>query len=248
MDISNSAAVDEVFATINPEAVINCAAYTDVDGAESNAEACYAANSTGVENLAASAKTHGAAFVTISTDYVFGGEKRGFYLESDTPDPLGVYGMAKYEGERRAKAANPDSMIVRSGWIYGTGGTNFLSKMHLFLAEGKRIKAIADSYGTPTYANDLAKRLRELAGVNRGGVYHVTNSGPGTSYAGFAQKVAEIGGYDPSLIELVSADSMQRPAPRPQSSKLGTTVLDQVNLDPLPDWEKALQKFLLTNN
>lgn len=244
MDIADAAAVDSVLQLEKPDALINCAAYTDVDGAESNAEACYAANATGVENLAASCARAGAAFVTISTDYVFGGRNLGFYTEEDFPDPLGIYGQAKYEGELLARAANADSIIVRSGWIYGAHGTNFLSKMHLFLAEGKKIKAIADAYGTPTFGNDLAVRLRKLAELKRPGIYHVTNSGPGTSYSGFAKKVAEIIGSDPALIEEVSADSMQRPAPRPASSKLGSVVLEQAKLTPLPDWEEALQRFL----
>lgn len=247
MDISNTDAVDKIYAETKPEAVINCAAYTDVDGAESNVEGCYAANAYGVENLAAAAKKHGAVFVTISTDYVFDGENFGFYTEDDEPNPLGVYGKAKYEGELLARAANPDSIIVRSGWIYGPGGTNFLSKMHIFLSERKKIKAINDSHGTPTNANDLAARLRELAELKRPGIYHVTNSGDGTTYAGFAHKAAKILGCDPALVEEVPADSMQRPAPRPRSSKLGTVVLEQAKLTPLPDWEEALKNFLMSN-
>jgi dTDP-4-dehydrorhamnose reductase len=248
MDISDAAAVVEIFTQTLPDAVINCAAYTDVDGAETNIELCYAVNSYGVENLAAATKKISAAFVTISTDYVFDGENTGFYTEEDTPNPISVYGKAKYEGEIRARDANQDSIIVRSGWIYGKDGTNFLSKMHLFLAKGNPVKAISDSYGTPTYANDLAKRLRELAELKQPGIYHVTNSGEGTSYAGFARKVAEIKSYDTALIENVSADSMQRPAPRPRSSKLASVVLEKNNLAPLPGWEKALENFLKSEN
>jgi dTDP-4-dehydrorhamnose reductase len=143
--------------------VLNCAAYTDVDGAESNPEAARLANTLGVENLAASSKSVGSRFVTISTDYVFDGENSGFYTEEDIPNPRGVYAITKYEGEVAAARANPESVIVRSGWIYGHGGTNFLSVMHTLLGQGKKIKAIGDAYGTPTFASDLAKRLRELA-------------------------------------------------------------------------------------
>jgi dTDP-4-dehydrorhamnose reductase len=253
MDISDAAAVEEILYRNKPDVVINCAAYTDVDGAETNAEKCYAANAVGVENLAAASRKTNAVFITISTDYVFDGLNSGFYTEEDKPDPLGIYGQAKLAGELRARRANPASMIVRSGWIYGAGGTNFLSRMHLFLAVGKSIKAISDSYGTPTYANDLAKRLRELAELDRPGIYHVTNSGEGTSYAGFARKVAELIGAEQSLVEEVSADSMKRPAPRPRSSKLGSSklasvVLEKIKLAPLPDWEKALENFLKSEN
>ncbi len=254
LDISDAAAVERIISGANgavPDAIINCAAYTDVDAAETNAALCYAANAHGVENLAATAKNINAVFVTISTDYVFNGEKTGFYTEDDKPDPLGVYGKAKLEGEFRAKAVNLDSIIVRSGWIYGAGGTNFLSRVHLLLAEGNQVSAISDSYGTPTNAGDLAVRLRELAALNAPGIYHVTNADEGTSregispkgisYARFARKAAEIKGYDLNLISDVSSSTLQRPAPRPRSSRLATL---HKKLAPLPDWEKALEVFL----
>ena len=239
LDIADTRAVSDWFESNRPQAVLNCAAYTDVDGAESNPEASRLANTVGVENLAASSKSVGARFVTISTDYVFDGENRGFYTEEDQPNPRGVYAVTKYEGEVAAAYANPESIIVRSGWIYGHGGTNFLSVMHSLLAQGKRIKAIADAYGTPTFANDLAQRLRQLAETNTFGIFHATNSGDGTSYLGFAEKVCEIGGHDKGLIEPVFNDDLKRPAPRPVSSKLAS-----VRLDLLPDWEEALGRFL----
>lgn len=244
LNIADTEAVSKWFETHRPDAVLNCAAYTDVDGAESDPEASRLANTVGVENLAASSKSVGARFVTISTDYVFDGENRGFYTEDATPNPRGVYAITKYEGELGAGRANPESVIVRSGWIYGHGGTNFLSVMHSLLGQGKRIKAIGDAYGTPTFANDLARRLRELAGTDASGIFHVTNSGEGTSYFEFAEKICEIGGYNTELIEQVSYDDLKRPAPRPVSSKLGSVRMDELGLDPLPYWEQALGRFL----
>ena len=241
LNIAETDAVSNWLESNRPEAVLNCAAYTDVDGAESNPDASRLANEIGVGNLAASSKSVGARFVTISTDYVFDGENRGFYTEHDPPNPHGVYAVTKYEGEVAAANANSESVIVRSGWIYGYGGTNFLSVMHTLLAQGKKIKAIRDAYGTPTFANDLARRLRELAETNESGIFHVTNSGEGTSYLGFAEKVCEICGYDKNLIEPVSNDDLKRPAPRPVSSKLRTTFS---GLPPLQDWECALREFL----
>lgn len=242
LDISDRDAVFEAMVTYLPDAVLNCAAFTDVDGAETNPDGARAANSVGVRNLAEGCKDQRAKLISISTDYVFDGQNRGFYTELDAPNPRGVYATTKYEGEIEAAKANPDSVIVRSGWIYGRGGTNFLSVMHTLLRDGKRIKAIRDSYGTPTYANDLAKRLREFAGMEEiRGTFHVTNSGEGTSYLGFAEKVCEIGGFDKSLLEEVSNDDLKRPAPRPVSSKLGTAFS---SLPPLRDWESALREFL----
>lgn len=244
LDIADKMAVFDVFKRENFDAAINCAAYTDVDGSETNIEKCFAANSTGVENLALAAKETNSGFVTISTDFVFDGTNKDFYTQRDTPNPLGVYGKAKLDGEIKARNAYARSIIVRSGWIYGMGGTNFLSVMDKLLADGKTIKAIYDSYGTPTFANDLAKRLRELAELDLPAIYHVTNSGEGTSYAGFAEKVCELKGFDMNLLEKASADSLKRPAPRPQSSKMRCLFSEKFGLKPLQTWEEALTEFL----
>ncbi len=244
LDISNREAVFDLFEREKPAAVLNCAAYTDVDGAETNQKACYAANGDGVENLALASKKIDAAFVTISTDYIFDGAKDDFYTQRDTPNPQGVYAKSKLLGEQRARDAYARSIVVRSGWIYGHGGTNFLSVMHKLLAEGKQIKVISDSYGTPTSAVDLARRLRELAELDLPGVYHVTNSGRGASYAGFARKVCELGNFDKNLLQVVSVNDLKRPAPRPISSKLRCLFSQKFGLSPLPDWEKALLEFL----
>jgi dTDP-4-dehydrorhamnose reductase len=240
MDIADRDSVRNGLRAEKPDAVLNCAAYTDVDGAEAHPDRARAANSQGVQYLAEACKETGARFITISTDYVFDGSNAGFYTEDEVPNPRGVYAVTKYEGELAAARVNESSIIVRSGWIYGRGGTNFLSVMHRLLAEGKQIKAIKDAFGTPTFANDLARRLRDLAGTEASGIFHVTNSGPGTSYLGFAEKVCEIGGYDKELIEVVSNDDLKRPAPRPKSSKLGSLR----DMPPLPDWEDALARFL----
>ncbi len=244
LDISNRAQVLETCAREQPEAVINCAAYTNVDGAETNQELCYAANAVGVENLALAAKQTGAAFVTISTDYVFDGANEDFYTQRDEPNPQSVYGKSKLAGERAARDAYARSIIVRSGWIYGAGGTNFLSVLPELLAAGKTTKAISDAYGTPTFANDLARRLRQLASLDLPCVFHAANSGAGASYEEFARKVCEIKGFDENLLERVSNDTLKRPAPRPKSSKLACLFSQEFGLAPLPDWEKALEEFL----
>ncbi len=244
LDIADKSSVVESFNSHRPDAVLNCAAFTDVDGAETKQDAARDANTVGVRNLAEAAKQTDARFVTISTDYVFDGSNPGFYTENDDANPRGVYAETKYEGELAATEANSESAVVRSGWIYGHGGTNFLSVMHHLLAEGKKIKAISDAYGTPTFANHLAERLRDLAEKKTSGIFHIANSGTGTSYLGFANKVCEIGGFDKGLIEPVSNDDLKRPAPRPVSSKLASVRLEELGLRPLPDWEQALVEFL----
>jgi dTDP-4-dehydrorhamnose reductase len=240
LDISNRGSILSIMGGVRPEAVINCAAFTDVDGSETDTAACFAANARGVENLAIACRRVEAAFVTISTDYVFDGSNPGFYTQRDTPNPLGVYAKAKREGEIRAFAAYPRSVIVRSGWIYGEHGTNFLSVIPRLLSERRTIKAISDSYGTPTFAGDLAARLRELAAADLPGVYHVTNSGPGCSYLEFAEKICEIGGFDRNLLEPISHAELKRPALRPASSKLACLISEKLGFDPMRDWEEAL--------
>jgi dTDP-4-dehydrorhamnose reductase len=244
LDISDRNRVFDVLEREKPDAVINCAAYTNVDGAESDENKCYAANAFGVENLALAAKKIDCAFVTISTDYVFDGAKTGFYAQRDTPNAQSVYAKAKLEGEIRARNAYARSIIVRSGWIFGTGGTNFLSVIHGLLAEGKQVKVISDAYGTPTFADDLAKRLRELAQLDLPCIFHVTNAGAGASYEGFARKVCEIKGFDAKLLERVSVKDLNRPAPRPVSSKLVCLFSEKFGLAPLRSWETALAEFL----
>lgn len=244
LDISDFARVEEIFRLEKPEIVLNCAAYTDVDRSESDAKSCYAANSAGVENLARAARRIDSAFVTISTDYVFDGAKDGFYNQRDTPNPLGVYGKAKLDGEIKAKNVYARSIVVRTGWIFGNFGTNFLSVMRRRLEEGKTIQAISDSFGTPTFAVDLARRLRELALLDIPAVYHVTNGGEKASYAEFARKICSIKNFDDSLVESVSADSLVRAAPRPQNSALCCLISEKFGLPPLQSWEQALAEFL----
>lgn len=244
LDIADSASVGRAMDEHRPDAVINCAAYTNVDGAEREPEKAEAANVTGVSNLAASAKEFGSAFVTISTDYVFDGAYDGFYTQRHQPNPLGVYAKTKRDGEIAALETYARSIVVRTGWIYGHGGTNFLCVIDKLLSEGKTVSAIADAYGTPTFAGDLAKRLRELAELDMPAIFHVTNSGPGTSFFGFAEKICEIRGHDPGLIEPVPKDSLKRPAPRPANSKIACLFSERFGLEPMPDWEDGMRRFL----
>jgi dTDP-4-dehydrorhamnose reductase len=244
LDISDREQVFELFENEKFEAVLNCAAYTNVDGAETDSVRCLLANDAGVRTLAKASKQVNSVFVTISTDYVFDGTKGDFYTQRDTPNPQGVYAMSKFVGEKAAQNTYARSIIVRSGWIFGEGGTNFLSVMPKLLAEGKSIKAIYDSFGTPTFAKDLARRLRELAELDLPAIYHVCNEGNGTTFAEFAEKICELKGFDKNLIERVSMDSLSRPAPRPRDSRLKCLFSQKFGLSPLQNWEKALTEFL----
>ena len=196
LDISNESAIERAFATERPDVVINCAAWTDVDGCEFDRDRAMAANAHGPELLALACRKAGALFITISTDYVFDGTKDGFYTQRDQPNPLSVYGVSKLEGERRAQAAWARTIVVRSGYIFGPGGANFLSTLVDRASRGERLKVIKDSFGTPTYAVDLAKRIYELSRLDLPGLFHVVNDGEGRQFRGFCRNCSENRGLE----------------------------------------------------
>ena len=244
LDISNA---DEVLRTLhegNPDVVINCAAWTDVDGCEHDRERAFAANARGPENLANGSHEMNSTFVTISTDYVFDGTKEGLYTENDEPNPRSIYGLSKLEGERLAQKAYPATIVVRSGFIFGPGGTNFLSTIVERARRGEKIKAIRDAYGTPTYSRDLALRLRELAQLNHPGIFHVANAGDGVSYEEFAREAILMAGCVGVEVEGIQTDSLKRPAPRPHNSRLRSPKSEAVGLSPLPGWRDSLNEFV----
>ncbi|HYO90917.1 MAG TPA: dTDP-4-dehydrorhamnose reductase [Pyrinomonadaceae bacterium] len=244
LDITDDQNVRAVTERERPETIINCAAWTDVDGCESDAERAFAANARGPEVLAEACRRVGAQLITISTDYVFDGAKDGFYTQRDDPQPKNIYGTAKLAGERRAQAACARTVVVRSGWIFGAGGRNFLSRVTELARSGRALKAIHDAYGTPTYAVHLAARLRELAMLDLPGIYHIVNGGEGASYAEFTRAALSAAGDDESVVEEVSMDSLQRAAPRPRNSRLRCLLSPALNLQPLPHWHEALREFV----
>lgn len=246
LDITDEHAVRETLARERPDTIINCAAWTDVDGCELDPQRAFLVNARAPEILASEARRVSASLVTISTDYVFDGNKQGFYTQRDDPHPSSVYGAAKLEGERRAQLASARTVVVRTGWIFGPGGRNFLATVVERARRGERLKAIADAYGTPTYAVDLAARLRELAELDLPGIYHVTNAGAGASFEEFARAAVAVSGAAGIEIEPVSMDSLARPAPRPRNSRLRCLLSEALRLAPLPDWREALARFAAT--
>jgi dTDP-4-dehydrorhamnose reductase len=244
LDISNQGLVTRTLLDAKPELVINCAAWTDVDGCELHPERAYAANTHGPENLANASREAGALLITISTDYVFDGKKPGFYTQRDQPNPESIYGKSKLEGERRAQQASVRTIVVRTGFIFGAGGNNFLSMIVERARRGEKLKAISDSFGTPTFARDLSVRLRELAERDLPGVFHVVNAGDGASYEEFARRALDLGGFVGTGLDSIETDSLQRPAPRPRNSRLKCLLSEAIGLTPLPDWRDALADFV----
>jgi dTDP-4-dehydrorhamnose reductase len=246
LDITDASAVEQVLLREQPQVVVNCAAWTDVDGCELDSPRAFAVNARAVETLAVASRRIDAAFITISTDYVFDGEKAGFYTQRDHPNPISIYGQAKLEGERRATAEYARSIIVRTGWIFGASGSNFLSTVVERTRRGERLKAINDMYGIPTYTPHLVARLRELADLDLPGTYHIVGGGQPVSFDGFAGEAFALSGgteANASLIESVSINSLHRPAPRPRNSCLRCLLSEAIGLAPLPAWKSALREF-----
>ena len=204
-------------------------------------------NARGPELLALACRRVGALLITISTDYVFDGEKDGFYTQRDQPNPQSAYAVFKLEGERRAQVAWARTMVIRTGYVFGSGGTNFLSSIVERAQRGERLRAINDSYGTPTYAHDLAGRLRRLAQLDLPGTYHVVNAGEGTSFEDFARLALAAAGLDIALIEGVSMSTLIRPAPRPRNSRLRCLLSEAIGLAELPSWKTAVRDFVATS-
>jgi len=244
LDITDEDQVNATLERERPEVVINCAAWTNVDQCEFDSERAQKVNAYGPELLALGCRRLGALFITISTDYVFDGEKNGFYTQRDQPNPQSVYAVSKLEGERRAQNAWARTIIVRSGYIFGSGGTNFLSSVIDCARRGETLRAINDAVGTPTYAPDLARQLRRLAQLDLPGTYHVVNAGVGSSFEEFARCALEMAGLDPDLVQGVGLDSLNRSAPRPRNSRLRCLISEALGLDPLPSWQNALRDFV----
>ena len=244
LNIVDADLVDKTITEQQPEVVINCAAWTDVDGCESDEARAFQVNSLGPEILARACKKIDAAFVTISTDYVFDGKKEGFYTQLDEPNPLSVYGVSKLEGEQRSRSVYPKTIVVRTGFVFGAGGRNFLSTIISRARRGETLQAISNAHGTPTFAADLAARLRELGVRGTAEVFHVVNSGTGSTYEEFARLALEIAGLGQTEVRPVTEESLKRPAPRPANSRLRCLVSESLALVPMADWQDALQRFV----
>lgn len=244
LDIGDAEKVEAVVTRERPDAVINCAAWTDVDGCESDPAKAERANAAGPENLARACRQANAVLLTISTDYVFDGSKEGFYTQRDQPRPLSVYGRSKLEGERRPQAEHARTIVVRTGYIFGPGGRNFLSTVVERAKRGEKLKAIGDSWGTPTYARDLAARLRELVELDLPGIFHVVSAGEGASFETFTREALKLAHCEHGIVEPVRMDSLSRPAPRPRNSKMKCLLSEAIGLRPLPPWQEGLAHFV----
>jgi dTDP-4-dehydrorhamnose reductase len=238
LDVTDPASVAETVADVAPDVVVNAAAYTAVDAAEDDEESAVAGNVTGPENLARACARVGATLVHVSTDYVFAGDADTPY---DVDDPLGprtVYGRTKAEGEAAVRAVLPGARIVRTAWLYGAGGPNFVRTMSRLALSGRTVTVVDDQVGSPTWSRHLAQGLA-LAPTAPPGTYHLAGSGS-TSWFGFARAVFEELGVDPQRVQPCTTADMPRPAPRPAYSVLSDRAWREAGLPGLPEWRTAL--------
>ena len=242
VDITDAAAVRRAILGARPDAVVNCAAYTDVDGAESHWASAEAVNCTGAGNVAAAAAKAGASIVHVSTDYVFDGSKREPWVESDATGPLGVYGETKLGGEHAVAEATSAYAIVRTAWLFGAGGKNFVDTMLGLGAQRDEVAVVTDQVGCPTWAGHLAGALVELAErPDETGIHHIAGAGS-CSWNELALALFRRAGID-CRVRPASTDEFPRPARRPAYSVLGTERARPLALAP---WQEGIAAYLAT--
>lgn len=241
LDITDLSAVKT--AVSGHEVVINCAAFTKVDDAESRESEAFAINATGATNLARAAATEGARLIQVSTDYVFDGRATSPYSEDSPRNPVSAYGKTKAEGERLALELNPGrTLIVRTAWLYGAHGPNFVKTMLRLAAERESLTVVDDQVGQPTWTRDVAVQIKRLIEADVAeGIFHATSSGR-TSWFGFARAIFELAGLDPKRISPISSADFVRPAPRPAFSVLAHEAWAKVEIPPIGDWGERLRE------
>ena len=225
------------------DAVLHCAAYTDVDGAEHNPELAMKVNAEAARFVAEAARERRATMVYVSTDYVFDGESSVPYDETSPVNPLSIYGESKLQGERQVAAVCPeDFLTVRTGWLYGSG-KGFVDWVRQGLAEGRELPLIEDLRGSPTYVFELAEAILRLVEEGHKGVVHFVNRGV-TSWLDFGHAIAEELAVESPRLRPVSAESLGRPAPRPAYSALAVDKYEQATGEKVPLWREALRRYL----
>lgn len=242
LDVTDRRAVERAVTREAPEAVVQCAAYTDVDGAEGDFERALEVNATATGHLAEVCHTLQASFVYPSTDYVFDGGSTRPYLPDDAPRPMNAYGRSKLAGEQAAGRAERH-LVVRTSWLYGAGGANFVETMLRVAAERERVEVVGDQIGRPTWTRNLAGAITRLLEKDAQGVLHVTDSGPPTSWYGFAKEILGSIGAAEKVREIASAQFV-RPAARPTYSVLDLKEAERLLGFPPPDWRESLKRYM----
>ena len=241
MELTDPSSVSALLAALRPSVVINAIAFTDVDGCETERDKAFAVNGEGVRNLALATREIGARLVQVSTDYVFDGSKETPWLEDDPVNPLSVYGRSKLVGEEAARL-NPDHLIVRTQWLYGLHGKNFIETMLRLGGEREEVAVVHDQVGSPTWTVDLSLAIRALMEKDLRGTFHAANGGY-CSWFDFARAIFREAGLG-TRVRPITTEELGRPAPRPRYSALDCSKLTRETGFTPEGWEEALKKYL----
>jgi len=244
VDITDLPAFQEVVIRQKPQAVIHAAAFTAVDECELQPAEAFRVNAEGTRNVALACRQARIPMLYVSTDYVFDGEKTEPYVESDSPNPINIYGRSKLEGERYVSDLIDRFWIVRTSWLFGPLGKNFVKTILNAARRGQSLRVVNDQVGSPTYTVDLAAALEQILEKGGPGIYHVTNQGHCSWYE-FAEEILRQAGLEGISLTPIPTSASGRPAPRPRNSCLANTRLQQEGLDLLPPWQDALRRYLL---
>jgi dTDP-4-dehydrorhamnose reductase len=251
LDLADTAAISRTVRALRPQLIVNAAAYTEVDVAQTNADTAFAINAKGPEILAAEAKAVGAALIHYSTDYVFDGAKPESYVETDAPNPASVYGLSKLAGEQAVAASGAAHIILRTSWLYAARGKNFLLTMLKLARERPELRVVADQFGAPTWARSVAEASAQIVArcgnspaamvetvERQSGVYHLTAAGR-VSWHGYARAILREAGLSTPVRAITTAE-YPLPAPRPANSVLSSAKLAACFDVVLPAWEKGV--------
>jgi dTDP-4-dehydrorhamnose reductase len=246
IDITNRPGTATIITGIQPDIIINCAAFTDVDACETEKEKAFAVNAHGIENLAFVAKSLDIPVVHFSTDYVFDGRKITPYIENDTPNPLTVYGKSKLAGEERLSAITPRHYTFRIAWLYGVHGNNFVKTIHSIALqrarEKKRLNVVNDQFGTPTYTQEVCTQVLKIISTGAYGIYHCTNEGA-CSWYDFACAIVKAFDIGVDVVPC-KTEEFPRPAPRPAYSVLENAHIKSLGLPTMRFWKEAFDTFV----
>jgi dTDP-4-dehydrorhamnose reductase len=244
VDITRPDALPACIAATRPEVVIHAAAFTAVDECERQPDLAFRVNGEGTRLVAQACRDAGLPMLYVSTDYVFDGEKPAPYLESDAPNPLGVYGRSKLEGEKHVGEILAGYWIVRTSWLFGPHGKNFVATILQRARSGETLRVVDDQIGAPTYTMHLAAALEAIITRGEYGIYHATSQGV-CSWFDFARAIVRAAGMDDSLVAPVATSASDRLASRPRNSRLAAGHLQQQGLPLLPSWQEGLRCYLL---
>lgn len=243
LDITDKDAVIDLIKSVKPDVIFHCAAWTNVDGAEDNYDACYKVNVIGTKNLTEAAREIGAKIIYISSDYVFDGTKEGTYSETDKTNPLNTYGKTKFLGEEEVRKYEKH-YVVRISWVYGINGNNFVKTMLKLSESHNTLTVVNDQIGSPTYTKDVSRLLVDMAKTDKYGTYHGTNEDY-CSWADFAREIFKINKKDVNVVGVTTEEYYRgkKIAKRPLNSKLSKEKLKNAGFDLLPTWEDALVRY-----